>query len=260
MQEPKGENVLEDLRKQQQAAEDDLKKTETDIAASLKAIERLKKQIADAKADLKKKNDDRDSHWQHTRQCLEKCGEEVGAAVNNDQADALISTIDLKVETLNKTLQQATELNAKITAERKRLATLAEAHSKAKIDLNNVQESIRRQQDAIGASSSRVVSLTNELNGLFTMTDWQQQLESDDGFMAELERKAAAYHDKETEKQRLAVAIGRAESIIPAMLDNKQNIVGLEENELPCDKVPDNLDEQWRLFENKNGKRPRTAV
>ena len=252
LQEPKGENVLEDLRKQQQAAEDDLKKTETDIAASLKAIERLKKQIADAKADLKKKNDDRDSHWQHTRQCLEKCGEEVGAAVNNDQADALISTIDLKVETLNKTLQQATELNAKITAERKQLATLAEAHSKAKIDLNNVSESIKRQQDAIGASSSRVVSLTNELNGLFTMTDWQQQLESDDGFMAELERKAAAYHDKETEKQRLAVAIGRAESIIPAMQDNKLNIVGLEEHELPCDKVPDNLDEQWRLFENKN--------
>ena len=252
LQEPKGENVLEDLRKQLQAADDDLKKTETDVAASHKAIERLKKQSTDAKAELKKKNDDRDNQWQHSRQYLEKCGKKVDAAMNNDQADALISAIDQEVETLNKTLRQATELNAKITAERKQLATLAEGHNKVKIDLNNVRESIKRQQEAIKASSDRVVSLTTDLNGLFTMTDWQQQLASNADFMDELEHKAADYHDKETEKQRLDVAIGRAESIIPAMQDNMQNIVGLEEHELPCDKVPDNLDEQWRLFENKN--------
>lgn len=252
LQEPKGENVLEDLRKQLKAAENDVKKTETDIAASVKAIVRLKEQMSDAKDELKKKTDDLDIQWQHTRQCLEKCGKEVDGTMTNDQVDALINTIDQEVERLNDTLKQATELNASITAERKQLADLTENLNKAKIDLNNVQESIKRQHEAVQISSSRVVSLTNELNDLFTMSDWQEQLASNADFIDDLDRKAAGYNDKETEKQRLEIAIGRAESIIPAMLDNKQNIVGLEENELLCDKVPDNLDEQWRLFENTN--------
>ena len=252
LQQPKGENVLDDLRKQLKVADDDLNKTETNIAASKKAIERLNKQISDAKAELKKKNEALDIQWQQTRQCLEKCGKDVDGCLNNDEADALINTIDQEVETLNVTLKQATELNACIKTERKRLADLTENHNKAIIDFNNVLESIKRQHEAIQTSSNRVVSLTNELNDLFSMTDWQEQLASNADFIADLDRKAANYNDKETEKQRLDIAIGRAESIIPAMQDNKQNIVGLEENELPCDKVPDNLDEQWRLFENKN--------
>ena len=252
LQQPKGENVLEDLRKQLQAATDDLNETETNIAASNKAIERLNKQIGEAKTELKMKNNDRDIQWQRTRQCLEKCGKEVEGILNNDQAEALVNAIDREVETLNDTLKQATELNAKIKDERNQLAVLSENHNQAKIDFNNVLESIKSQRESIQTSFNRVVSLTNELNELFAMSDWQEQLASNADFIDDLDRKAADYHDKETQKQRLDIAIGRAESIIPAMLDNKQNIVGLEENELPCDKVPDNLDEQWRLFENKN--------
>lgn len=252
LQQPNGENVLEQLRKQLQAAEDDLKAAETAVAASNKTIERLNSQISEAKTELKKKTENRDLQWQKTGQCLEQCGRKIDVVVDNVQADAFIKSIDEEVETLNKTLQQATELYAKITAERKKLAELTENHNTVNLDLNNVLESIKSQHEAIQLSTNRVISLTNELNDLFTTADWQEQMDKNADFINDLDQKAADYHGRETEKQRLDVAVSRAESIIPAMQDNKRNIVGLEENEMSCDKIPDNLDEQWRLFENKN--------
>ena len=47
-------------------------------------------------------------------------------------------------------------------------------------------------------------------------------------------------------------AINVARAVIPAMQENKNNITGLTDNGKSSDKIPANLDEQWRQFENKN--------
>ena len=249
---PKGENVLEELRRQLKAADDDLKTTETNIGAASKAIDKFTKLIDAARADLNKKTENRDRQLQQANQRLANCDIKTHEAIDNQMADAIITGIDKDIEGLNGTLRQATELNNRIIAERKKSGVLAQAHNKAKIDLNNVIESAKRQQSAIENSSHRVSSLTQELNGLFTMDDWQERIKTDAGFIHNLESKAADYLDKGTASQRLKVAISRAEAIIPAMLDNKRNIVGMDDNGMTTDSVPENLDEQWRSLENQS--------
>ena len=248
---PKGENVLEGLRAQLKLAEEQVQKTQTEIAASIKAIHQLEQQQEKAIKLLNKKIEEQAAQWNTTRQWLTKCDLPADKMPDNDLADALISTLDNKVEELNNTLRQATDLNNRIIGERRKLTGCAEAHNNAKIDLNNVKESIKYQQEAIVHSSEQVASLTDELNGLFTIKDWQERMNRQQDFMDELERKANDYQSRATEAQQLKEAISRGEAIIPAMQDNRNNIAGLTDNGKTVASVPDNIDEQWRLFENK---------
>ena len=248
---PIGEHVIEDLRKRLQSAETDLKNTETNIGASIKAIRQMEQQLAKATDEQGKKSTLRNQQWEATQRLLALCNLPAETLPDNTVADELIIDMDKKTATLNDALRQATDLQNLIKDERNKLTRLTDAHNNAKIDFNKVVESIRHQQEAIKLSTEHVKSLTHDLDALFTMQDWQERLTGDAGFIQGLERRAAEYHDKETSAQRLKESIGKTAALIPAMQDNKRNIVGLTDNGKETDDVPDNLDELWRQFENK---------
>ena len=249
---PQGDNVIEELRARHKQAEEELKKTETAIAASQKAINQLSVQATRSQEDLMKKTKARDQQRQVAGQQLELCGRHLENAADNAAVDALIIALDADADELSKTLKRAEDLNKRITDERDKLSTLADAHNKAKNELNLIKESIEHQQHLIATTTERIGSLTDNLNALFTMADWQERIAADADFIPGLARKAEDYQAMETKQQSLRESIGRAEAVIPAMQDNKDNIKGLDDNGLTCDMVPSNLDEQWRQFENRN--------
>ena len=252
LSEPKGENVLEELRKRLKQAENDLNTTETNIAASDKAIKRTQGLIASAEKEVARLTEVCSEQWQQTSRLLAQCGIIVEAQANNDQANALISTIDKATVGLNARLQEATALNNRITAERNKLSQVNESHNTAKIDLNTVIESIKHQNDVIKLSTEKVKALTHDLDTMFAMPDWQERIANEAGFIQDLEQKATEYQRMEESAQQLKQDIGIAQSVLPAMEDNKQNIVGLVDNGIVDVNVPDNLDELWRQFENRN--------
>ena len=248
---PKGELIIEDLRTRLKQADEDLKKTETDIAASSKTIKQMEQQIAKVHEELAVSETARKQHWEDSAQKLAICKISVEAMPDNARADEFIDMLGKRAEVLNDAIRQANELNNIIKAGRDKLTTLSQYHNNAKIDLNKVNESIKYQEKAIKMSTEHVQSFTRELDNLFTMRDWQDRFAREDGFIQELENKAAEYRNKETKAQQLRESISKTAALIPAMQDNKLNIVGLTDNGKAIDHVPDNLDEQWRQFENK---------
>ena len=249
---PKGENVLDLLRKRLKEADDDLQQTETAIAASTKSIKRIKQEMEERNAELERKKADSKHHWEKTCSMLAKCGKNVDETADSEQADKLIALLDMDLNAINATLQQATALNEQITAERNKLTQLTNAHNKAQIDLNKVRDSIKYQQEAIERSKNNLNEITTELNGLFAMPDWQELAEKKPDFIEQLEQRANNYQQQVKQAQQLENAINVARAVIPAMQENKNNITGLTDNGKSSDKIPANLDEQWRQFENKN--------
>lgn len=253
LRDPSGKNVLDELKARLKQAEDDLNHTLTDIAADEKSIKRLDKQLAADEKELRKKTAEHDSQWQRSRQLLEAVGMTAGEQASPEQATTLSAAIDKEVETLNEQLQQANALNSRITSERTTLTKLAEAHNNAKIDLNQVNDSIKHQQEAITTSTSRSQSLTTELDNLLTIKDWQQRDASEgEGFVNALQHRATEYKDKEALSRQLSQAISVAAALIPAMEDCKRNIKGLVDNGMTADTMPAKLDELWHQFENKS--------
>lgn len=249
--EPKGEHVIEDLRKRLKLADDNLKKTETDIAASRKTIKQMEQQVAKADEELKNSTTARNRQWEESARLLKRCDITVETMPDSVRVDEIIITLDKRVETLNDAIKQATELQKSIKAERDKLTTLTRSHNDAKIDLNKVNESIKHQQEAIKISTEHVHSLTHDLDAQFTMKDWQERIAQDEEFIQKLESEAADYRHKETSAQQLKEVISKTAALIPAMEDNKRNIAGLTDSGNVTDHVPEKLDEQWRLFENK---------
>ncbi len=248
---PHGENVIESLRAELKQAEANLKLTENAIAASVKAISQLDRQIDAARQDLEAKIKARDKQVLAACQCLSMAGKPVDSIADNAAADALIAAIDTDTAALNQALQQAETLNQRITEQRDLLAKLTDAHSRARHDHDTVIESIKYQKKLIDTATARIASLIEHLDALLTMSDWQQRLAADGGFVTELQHKADNYRTREAQAQTLRQRIARADGLLPAMQDNKHNIIGLVDNGLTSDELPDNLDEQWRQFENK---------
>jgi len=248
---PKGENVLQELRDQLKEAEKDLNATETSIAASDKAIKRLLQQKTDVEKDLSSKSSTRDKQWQHTQQLLALCGKVIDKMADNALADELTDALDQEIESLNKSLQEASTLLNRITTERNKSANLATEHNNAKIEFNQVIDSIKHQQDAIKVSKERYESFTQELNSLLIMDDWQQQIAvNQDDSIANLERNASVYQEKETLSRQLKESISVTNALIPAMEENKRNIDSLKDNGKDSDTIPSQLDKKWRQFEN----------
>lgn len=249
---PKGENVLDVLRKRLKEASDDLLQTETAIAAHTTSIKQCKQEIDDRTAELERKKGDSKHHWEQIRKMLSKCGKNVDEMADFEQVDALILLLDKDLNDINTTLQQATTLYNQITTERNKLSQLANAYNEVKIDLNKVHDSIKFQQETIERSKVRLNEITDDLNGLFAMADWQELAEKKPDFIEELEHRANNYLQQVKSAQQLENAINVARAVIPAMQENKNNITGLVDNGTSCDKVPDKLDEQWHQFENRN--------
>ncbi len=252
LQPPKGKNVLDDLRQRLKDAEEAVQKSETAIAASGKAIKRLNTQIDDSEKDLAHKMAERNGQWQQVSLLLAKCGKKSHETDDFEQSDAIIQTIDDEIKTLNETLARATALNNNISNERNKLVELNEKHNAAVIRLNQVNESIKHQAKVIADSQTRLEDRTHELDGLFTMSNWQEIVANNPDFIEELEKKAALYQQQNKAAQQLERDINVAQAIIPAMEENKANITGFIDNGLSSDVVLDKLDEQWRQFENKN--------
>ena len=245
---PADESVLDELRAQLKKAEDDLRGVETAIAASGKAIKRIEKQIDQAQNDVTSKTTARDDQWQLASQRLAQCGHQTDTMVDNDAADKLIAILDNETSSLNSSLQQANELNNRITAERNTFTNLAKSYNKAVNDQTQAKESIKGQRDAIDLSTQRLASCNQELNKLFVMVDWQERMSQDDGFIGELQQRANLYQLKEKKLQQLKRDIDIASTRIPGMQADKDGIVGLVDNGKATTTVTSRLDEQWREF------------
>ena len=190
LQAPKGKNVIDQLRQKLKDADDDLHKTETAIASSIKTINRLKQEIEDHKHESGLKKADLDNHWQQVRQLLTQCGKNTDETVDFQQTDSLIESLENDLHAINTTLQQASVLHGQITTERNRLTLLSNAHNQAQIDLNKVNDSIKYQGEAIERSKNKFQELTNELNDLFAMSDWQELSAQNADFIEKLEQRA----------------------------------------------------------------------
>ena len=259
LQSPKGEDAIDLLKQRLKIAEDDLQNTETLIAATAKGIERLKQDIADREQELKRKKNDLIQHWHVACQLLNQCGKNVdetadaaSLSAGRANADLLASQLDNDLQHLNDTLKSANALLSLITDEHNKLTRLADLHNKAKIKLNKVNDSIKYQEEAIKRSQAKHEELTLELNGLLTIDNWQEQAARNADFIELLEQRAASYQLQVNTARQLENDIKVTSAIIPAMQENQRNIKGLVENDTSCDRVPDNLDELWRQFENKN--------
>lgn len=249
---PKGKNELDELRNKLDRATHELQDTEAKIIAAKRSIEQVSKRINESQKELSAKKAARDEQWQLTSQRLEKCGKIVDKMAENAVADLIINDLNKRASELQNRLEQATDLQRKIKAERDRLDLLTKAHTNTQLQLNKVNESIKSQREAIGISIKRVESLTQQLDSMFTMTDWQEQMTKNSGFIEDLTHKATEFQQKEEFAQQLKSDISITRAVIPGMRGNKQNIVGLTDNGKTSDKIPRNLEELWRQFENKN--------
>ena len=252
LQAPKEGNVIDQLRQKLKDAEQDLNKTETAIATATNSIRRISQEIDEHKQELELKKTDLDQHWKNVGQLLAQCGKNIDETVDFEQADTLIQSLDNDLRDINATLHQATLLQGQITIERSKLTQLSDALNQAQIDLNKVSDSIRFQEEAIDRSKAKYDELTDDLNELFAMGDWQEQAANNAHFIEELDQRASNYQHQTRVAQQFENAINVTEAVIPAMQENQSNITGLVDNGTSCDKAPEKLDELWRQFENKN--------
>lgn len=248
---PKGENVLDELRNQFKLAEENLNVTMANITAADKSIDRINRLIKLADKEVEEKKLACDRQWQQTSRLLQQCGIVVDRMPDSNQADALIADLVKEMASLNSRLEQASQLNDRITTERKNLASLTQAHNMAVMELSQVMTSIKTQKEAIASSTVRMQARTAELNAVLTISDWQERVERDDDFIVGLERRAIDYLDKESLVQRLRRDIGIAAAVIPAMTAHKAGITGLQDHGKTVDGVPRDLEEQWRNFKNQ---------
>lgn len=246
-----GQDVVSELEKQYKQAEQSVIQADGRMNASITIINRLDRQIKEAKQSLDERKQALQGQWELTRDSLSKSGRTVTEMLSESQADVMMAEINNEMAQLNHTLQQAAELNGQIKVEREKLDQAISAHNKAIVTLNKMRDSIKYQTVAINDSVRRRDQHTAELNGLFTIADWQEQADEDDGFILGLEKRADDYQQKENTAQQLRDTIKLNRAIIPAMEENKSNINGLVDNGNDCDSVPDNLDERWRQFENR---------
>ena len=248
---PSGQDVVNELEDQFKQAEQSVIQAEGRMNASKTIIDRLDRQINDAKKLLEERKQLLQAQWESTRVSLSKCSRTTNELLNESQTEVLIAEINNEMEQLKNTLQQANELNGQIKVERDKLGQAVTAHNKSIIALNQIKASIKYQTEAINDSVRRRDQHTMELNGLLTIADWQERADKNEDFITGLERQANDYQQKENAAQQLRDAIKLNRAIIPAMEENKSNIKGLVDHGNDCDSVPENLDERWRQFENK---------
>ena len=244
----KGEDKLKKLEQAHKTALDDLQHTEVLIKTIKNRTKDLNKLISDGEEDLNKKNSARESQWQETRQALEKCGKKADEMANQAQSEALIREIDAQVEQLNAQLKQAKALNDQIVAAQKQLTENAKEQNLAEKKLNTLIESINSQNRLIKKSREDVLSMTEELNKLL-VEDWRQRLADNDDFIEQLEKAATDYQNMVSTLQQLNEHIKVQRTAIPTMEKSRANI-GLKDNGLKTDGIPDDLGKRWHELEN----------
>ena len=247
---PKGKDELNQLQSQHQAALNDLRQCEILIKTIEGRIVDMNNQINAQESDLKKKSKDRDKHWAKTQQALEKCGVKADEMPQSSQADSLIQEIEVQTNLLNIQLKKAQELSDQINEAQAQLTQAIKQYNQASIALNTVTDSINNQTKVIENTRDQVNSLIDELNGLIVIKDWQKQHAADASFIDSLEKQAANYQSMTATHQQLGEHISLQCAAIPAMEKSKANIGNLTDNGHSIDEVPQNIDKQWRDFEN----------
>ena len=247
---PQGNSRLDQLQEKLKQAEENLRQAEARIKAATGLIADYGKQIDRASKIVEEKASLRDKHWQQTCQLLATCGKTASEVTDNNAADSLIADIDDEMNRLNGILNQADELGGKINDAQQLFNRASSAHNEATIELNQVNDSITHQQAVIKNSRDKVNSLTDELNVLFVMRDWQQQAAADSRFIDKMEAAASAYQRNVTSSQQLEQTIKLMGASLPAMREARGNIAGLKDSGLTTSDIPENLDKRWRHFEN----------
>lgn len=251
LMQPRGQQVIDQLRQQLQDADNELQQTLTAISTAQGTIGLLTRGINDLLEEQRQANTDRDKQWQLCRELLAQCGRDVDTMPDVTATDELIAALDGDLDKLNAILQEASVLNKQITAQVEQLGQLNQAHSQARVNLSQVVQSIKYQQEAIGRSNTALVQITAELDGLFTMSDWQERAKAGSEFVAQIEQRADTYRQLSRTLQQVENAIGLARAIIPAMQQSRAAIVGLEPRLAALRRVPQDLDEQWRQFSSR---------
>ena len=249
---PKSESELEQLRTELRQAETDLNQTEGQIQAKEQLMGEYDKQITDGTKGLNKKRDEREAHWQKTRQLLEQCGKNADEMADNAQAEAFISDIETQVEQLNIKLGNANELNKRIQDEQRKLTTANQTHHKADLRLSTLTKSIEQQTELIKRCKEETEVLSRDLDELLVMDDWQARAEADEQFIQQLQQATDRYQKTVNTAQELARQVELSNTAIPAMERSKANLHELTDNGFTTDHVPNDLGKRWSELENKH--------
>ena len=246
---PKADSELKELRSQFNQADEDLRLTQTQIQVSEKAIRDLESRITEATNEFKKRQAERESHWNNLRQLLADCGKTADEMVEKAVADALIVDLEKEMTRLNSKLTEANELSKRIQAAQQQLDATKQACHKAEMSLNTIKERIKHKSMLIQSTKTDAADLATELDKLLVMEDWQQR--AGDEFIRQLQTDAANYQNLVTKRQELMQFIEVRRTAIPAMTQAKEDITGLLDNGLTTSQVPVDLEDRWRSMGNK---------
>ena len=247
---PKAESELEEMRALLKQADNALQQTLTQINASEKLILNYENSIKKAENDLRKRQKERDDHWEATAKLLAKCGKNADEMADNAQADALIHDIEGQMTLLNDQLKTASELARQVQAAQQQLGEANRALHKAEMQHNIIKESIKHQKEVISNREKEVADLSAQLDALLVIDDWQAR--ADEAFIKQLQTAASHYRDLEQSRQQLSQLIEVRRAAIPAMLKTKEGIKDLTDNGKTTDQAPDDLEERWRRFGNRH--------
>ena len=244
---PKSESELGQLRQALEQAEEALRQNEGNIRVNELRIKDYDKQINENLDVLNKRRAERESHWENTRQLLAKCGKNVDEMTDNAQANAIIGDIDAQTRQLNGKLEQANELNKKIQNEQAKFNVASQEHHKADLKLNKIKESIQLQGELIKKCKQEIESLSNDLDELLVMKDWQTC--ASDDFIAQLQEATTNYLNAVNTSQALTRQVELSSTTIPAMTRAKESLRELTDHGLTTDVVPDDLASRWSDLE-----------
>ena len=252
---PKSQSLLDELQVSYQKADQEWKQTQARISACEKMAGLLTQQIQKAVDEQATRRKALDSQQSATLQLLEACGKAGSEFSTIKQIDDLVATIDAEVEQFNVTLGKAQTLMNTLQQEHRLFTEAETAYHNAVIALNNVKNSIGKQETAIVTSRSQHQEVTTELDQLLNIEGWQQlSPEQALKVVSDIEKKAKHYQTMTTEAGQLERAIALMKASVPTMQEAKRNIGdGLtcqERHEGPIE-MPDDLVTRWNSLENK---------
>ena len=251
---PKSKSALDELQAQCQQADKALSETETRISAGKKLISHQEILLQKAVDELDHMVSLKDTQQSATRLPLEKCGKSTDEITEAHQAESLIIAINDEVEQLNGIIAQSQKLATELQQQQRQLTATETAYNQAVIALNNVKNSIEKQNMAIDASKTQRDAVTRDLDNLLAEDGWHDMsAEALTALVNDIERRARQYRQQTEAAGQLERAIDMLQVSIPTMEEAKRNLQGsLKDNSGDgCGDIPEGLESLWHTLEKK---------
>ncbi len=251
---PKSKSALDELQAQCQQADKALNETETRISAGKRLISHQEILLQKAVDELDHMVSLKDTQQSATRLLLEKCGKSTDEITEAHQTESLIIAINDEVEQLNGIIAQSQKLATELQQQQRQLKATETAHNQAVIALNNVKNSIEKQNMAIDASKTQRDAVTRDLDNLLAEDGWHDMsAEALTALVNDIERRARQYRQQTEAAGHLERAIDMLQVSIPTMEEAKRNLQGsLKDNSGDgSGDIPEGLESLWHTLEKK---------